>query len=456
MDILITLIIGIVSTELFRYASGTLALGKINMISYSYYLILLQSYIGCFLVNCGFNKHYTLNYLLDRVSINTTTNVLWVLMLLMPLTVLIIFRAFHFDPQKEYLGYLNSEIDDKDDVFLYKVFALIIIAQTVVLTVFLFRIGYLPIIKLIQHDTEFDFATERIRIQSITILGSGIATNIVIKFGIPLVSYIACSYAYINRIRKWIIMAAVSFCMGVIVKTIDFSKSPLVFFFLVFVFIYIYSNKNGIKDRVIVVFGCVMALLLMAFYVLQGYKGTFLDLYNGILGRTLFTQFGTLCYHFDLFPKVFPFLAGRSLSPTILKILGMDPSLYLRSARLVMSYYGIEHLYDGTAGVMNALFVGEAYANWGMIGAMFSIIWVAAYISLFFILFIRSGKSPVSIAILAFMTQTIGSMIQGGFTDFIYSSTILITLAFYLLLMNYKKLPVFWDRSEKSKKWEKL
>ena len=454
MAVLITLTIGIITTLLFRYASGTMALGKLNMISYSYYLIMLQAYIGCFLVNCGLDKHYTLNYLLDRSTINTATNVLWILMLLMPLTMLAVFRAFRFAPQKEYSDYLNREIADRDDAFLNKGFALMVAVQIVILTLFIVKIGYIPIVKLVHHDADFDFATERIRIQSIVILGSGIITNLFIKLGIPLVSYIICAYAYINKSKKWIVLAIPSFCMGIIVKTMDFSKSPLVFYFLVFILIYIYSTQNGIKDRVVIAFGSVMLLLLAATYYLQGYVVA-LDIYNGILGRTFFTQFGTLCYHFDLFPKVFPFLAGRSFSPTVLKLIGMDPALHLRSARLVMSFYGIEHLYDGTAGVMNALFVGEAYANWGMTGVVFSIMWVATYISLLFVLLIRARKNPVSIAVFAFMTQIIGSMIQGGFTDFVYSSTVLITITFCLVLMNYKKLLFFTDKAYKRKKWEK-
>ena len=39
------------SFRLFRQASGTLSLGKINVISYVYYLSLLQVLIGAVLVN---------------------------------------------------------------------------------------------------------------------------------------------------------------------------------------------------------------------------------------------------------------------------------------------------------------------------------------------------------------------------------------------------------------------
>ena len=61
---------------------------------------------------------------------------------------------------------------------------------------------------------------------------------------------------------------------------------------------------------------------------------------------------------------MFGFLGGRSFTPTILRLIGMNSSDYLRSAKLTMAFYGSEKVYDGSAGVMNALFAGEAYANW--------------------------------------------------------------------------------------------
>jgi len=440
MTAFITLIIGILSVMLFRYAAGTLSLGKLNLVSYSFYLIMLQAYMGCVLVSCGFDKHYTLDYLLDRYSIVVATNMLWILMLLMPLVMLAVYKVFRFDPRKEFSNYLNREIVEKDDRLLFIVFAGTTVIQLVLLAILIRSIGYVPFLKIIHHEADFDFATERIRIQGITALGSGLVTNLIVKLGIPLVSYIAFAYAFINKRARWIVLAVVSLCMGVVVKTLDFSKSPLAFYFLIFVFILIYSKKGGIKDRVVMIFIAAMAGLLAAVYIVQGYSGSFLDIYNGILGRTLFTQFGTLCYHFDLFPKVFPFLAGRSLSPTILKIIGIDPALHLRSARLVMAYYGIEKVYDGKAGVMNTIYMGEAYANWGTYGAILAVIFVGIYIALFFVAFSRMRKTPLSIALYAFFTQTIGAMTQGGFTDFIYSSTIILVAAFGLVFMNYKKI----------------
>ena len=165
-----------------------------------------------------------------------------------------------------------------------------------------------------------------------------------------------------------------------------------------------------------------------------------LDIYNGPLGRTLFTEVGTLSYCFDLFPNVFGYLNGRSFTPTILKLLGMSGAEHLRSAKLTMAFYGSEKVYDGTAGVMNTLFVGEAYANWGYSGVILSIVWVALVISVMMILVLKMRKTPSVVALLALLTVQVGSMLEGGFCDFVYSFnlifTIFVMLGIYMVFEN--------------------
>ena len=177
-----------------------------------------------------------------------------------------------------------------------------------------------------------------------------------------------------------------------------------------------------------------MGSVLIASYFATGFTGTLLDIYNGPFGRTLFTEVGTLSYCFDLFPNVFGFLGGRSFTPTILKLLGMNSAEHLRSAKLTMAFYGSEKVYDGTAGVMNTLFVGEAYANWGYLGVFLSIVWVAFIITLLMILILKLKKTPGSIALLAFLTVQIGSMLEGGFCDFVYSFNLLLTILIMVVI----------------------
>lgn len=435
IHIILFSLVGILSFRLFKQAAGTLALGKLNIISYIYYLFMVQLFVGTVLVNLGYDRHYTLNKLIFREdSIAMTTNVVCFAFLALPLVMLIVFRCFKFNAKSEYNIFLDRQIyvGHKDKMLI--LFTIIIVIQLVLLFILIKQIGYIPLLKLFVHDSGFDFALERIRIQGITILGNEYIKNIIISIGIPIISYFTLSYALATKDKYWVILAILTFLSSIVVKTYDFSKSPLLFHFFVFLLIVIYYKK-GIKNSIVVAFGVVMALLLISYYKIMGYAGSLFDIYNGILGRTFFTQYGTLCFHFDLFPSIFDYLNGRSLNPTLLSFLGMDPETHLRSARIVMDFYGSKSVYEGTAGVMNAAFMGEAYANYGIFGVVGSTIWVGIVISIIFILLMRIKKTPITIALLAFLTQFIGNMTQGGFVDFIYNSSLIIVMSGSLFLI---------------------
>ena len=64
LEILLILVIFGISTILFSKAAGTLNPGKVNVISYIYYIFMLQTFAGTALILLGFDKHYTLGYLL--------------------------------------------------------------------------------------------------------------------------------------------------------------------------------------------------------------------------------------------------------------------------------------------------------------------------------------------------------------------------------------------------------
>ena len=430
----------VVSTILFKNAAGSLSLGKINIISYVYYLSVLQLLAGAVLVSLGYDKHYTLQFLLFRNdSLMLGTYATYYMMIALPFFMLLFLKLMKISPNEDYEAFLNRDYVEESDSFIYVLLLFVSVIQVVLLSILIMRIGYIPLMKFIHADPSIDYLLEGPRISGITILGTTLVRNIVLYLGIPLVSYICFAYVLVSKKLKWIVLFAVMFILSIVVITIDFSKSPLIFHLFTFLLIWMYHCK-GIKSIFIVPFGIMMAALLMAFYKIVGYQGSFLDIYNGILGRTIFTQFGTLCYHFDLFPSVIGFLGGRSLPGKLLPLLGMDPSDSIRSGRIVMDFYGSEHVYEGTAGVMNANFMGEAYANWGMMGVLFGIVWVAFVIAVLFMMCLKIKKSPVTIALLAVLTKMIGSVTQGGFVDFIYSATLIITIVGCLFLIYFNDI----------------
>ena len=87
-----------------------------------------------------------------------------------------------------------------------------------------------------------------------------------------------------------------------------------------------------------------------------------------------------------------------------------------------MEFFGSEAVYSGTAGVMSTFFLGESYANFGIPGIVFSIIWVALVIAAVFAFFLKFRKTPVTIAIFAYFSIYIPLTTQGGFFDFVYNA----------------------------------
>jgi len=424
----------IVSLFLFRRASGTLNIGKINVVSYTYYLFLVQTFLGTVLIALGFDKHYTLQKLTSPQSSNTVTfYVVMSTMLLLPLVMLAAYRIARINPSEAYDRYLKAPVKMWDDD--RPLFVFVCVGGGIcllLLAVFLFKIGYIPLLAMIKTPEGLNLATERVRVGRITVISEQVRNILILQF-IPLVSYITFSFALSTRRQKWILLAFLFFAASVITKTYNFSKAPIVFHLFIYVLIYLYY-KGGIKWQYVLVFVALMAGVMVLLYLALGYQDSFLDLYNGIFGRTIFTQVGTLTYNFDLFPAVFPFLHGRSFAASILPVLGMKSGDYLRSAKLIMDFYGSDKVYDGTAGVMNSVFLGEAYANFGYIGIVFSIVWVGAVLALLFILMVKLQKNPVTITMTAVLASKVALMSQGGFTDFIYNADLIITLVGMLVL----------------------
>lgn len=431
--ILIIICAFLLSTILFQKAAGTLNPGKVNIISCIYYIFMLQTFCGVTLINLGFDEHYTLGYLINREdSIRTTTYVVCLTAVLLPLLIILIQKLMKIDMKAYYGFFLNNRmiVENKKDNCFFVLFAIGVLLCLVIMVGYFNKVGYIPFMKLIFASEGFDFATERIRISSLYFINSYV-TNIALFTIIPLFSYISFSYSLVERGWKWKILFLVTFFMSVFCKTYKFEKTPLVFHFMIFVLIVMYF-KGGIRFVHLCGIVAVLSGIILISYIATGFQGTFLDIYNGPLGRTLFTEVGTLTYCFDLFPFVFNFLGGRSFSPTILKLMGMDPSLHLRSAKLVMAFYGSEKVYDGTAGVMNTLFVGEAYANWGYVGIVFSIVWIALLVSCLMLVVLKMKKTPGSVALLAILTVRIGSMLEGGFCDFVYSFDLIFIIGVFL------------------------
>ena len=119
----------------------------------------------------------------------------------------------------------------------------------------------------------------------------------------------------------------------------------------------------------------------------------------------------------------------------------------LRSGRVVMSIYNAAGVEANTAGVMNTIFVGEAYANYGFIGVIVAPIVFGVIIGLFAYLLPCLKKSPTSILLYVQMTLRFVTIVEGGFVDIFYSAS---TIFVILIVIIMKLLTGYQDNHKET------
>lgn len=435
--ILLALIGGIISVYLFKKASTTLSLTKINVVSYIFYLFFLQTYVGAALAFLGDTKHYTFKYLFDMHSIDIMFISVLITAIFLPGTIIAIYKIFKIDMKERYQTFLQNKTNTDGEKIIFWVVCAIAFVCLSMLIILLVKIGYIPFMKLIKASSNFNYGTERTRISNLTIINSYVKNIFVLSF-IPVISFIAFAFSVLTKKLRWIILFFILFGAAVVAKTYNFEKSQVIFYFFIYLIIYSFI-KGKISKKIITVFFIISLFFILFLYLKMGFAFSFNndDFYNGPIGRTIFTQVGTLTYNFDMFPSIFKHLNGQSF-PNILLYLFHISGGQLRSSRLLMEFYGSSHVYEGTGGVMNSLFIGESYANFGFIGMFFSIIYIGSILAFFMWIFTKIQKNALNVVLFAVLTSKIALTLHGGFVDFVYNfDTIIIVVL--IVSINYFK-----------------
>ena len=141
------------SLYFFYKASGSLNLRKANIVTLIGGLFFVQTFLGIALIMLGFDKHYTLNRLIDRESsIATTFYVVMATAVLFPAAIYLFMRLFKADPKVYYHNFLQNKTAYADSSLL---FWLVVGAAGLclgLLAAFLLKAGYVPLIKMFFHN----------------------------------------------------------------------------------------------------------------------------------------------------------------------------------------------------------------------------------------------------------------------------------------------------------------
>ncbi|WP_066290296.1 O-antigen polymerase [Bacillus sp. FJAT-29937] len=434
---IIWVIVLIVSIKLFSSVSGSLSFTKPNLNSLIfYYSLFVSCYIGSLLIALDIDHYYMINKLDHDVYRYIGFGAVSFVMIMLPLTMFLVSKLAGFDAKKEFNEYLKKPIEktfsEKNEFYLLFLGLSLVCMLAVAYT--LLKTHQVPIFSLLKGNLS-ELGLQRIEAAR-NFGGNVLIRNIFAIALTPLLSLIAYVYAVKTGRLKWIFLFFALFVSALVISVYDLSKSPIIFYIIMFIFVRLYVGKLVLKWQKIVGYTISGAAVIVVMYVfIQGVKdlGSFLNYSSGPIGRIILAQISPTYLHLNLFGESIPFLNGRSL-PSIL--IGWFDMEQVRSARLVMANAFPNRIEDGTGGVLNTLFIAEAYANFGYLGIILGTIYVGVLVQLIYIIFIRLPKNPVFLCLFIYFSINIPRTLVGGFTDFLFNPIwIFITCLFAGMLL---------------------
>lgn len=413
------------SGKLFNKACGTISIYRPNMMSVIfYYYFIVQNVIGAILVVNQLDDHYMINKLQYSTSRIYGYYAIMYSMVAFPLGMLlanIIFKRNNVNKKlEEYVNKgISSEIRYKDKTIKSILIFLSLMSAISVLYV-LFIIKDIPLLKLFNGGSALDLALFRGDV-SRNFQGNEYVKNMFALCLTPFLSYVAYGYKKIKNSFVNKCWFYVMFFFSFLILTYDLSKSPLIVYLLGYLFFYVYMGGKLSKKLLLFVLCAVFLLLIFLYSVLM--DNTEVDLsslfyYNsGIIGRLILSSSEGLFFSFDLFPHNYKYIDFSSISYFLSDMFNLNYSD--RSARLIMEYINPSGVKEGVAGVANALFIGEAWANWGLVGVLISPIYVGFVIQSLYLFILHSPKTPFFLALLIF--YSFNSAMTGGVNEYFYN-----------------------------------
>ncbi|MFC0272284.1 O-antigen polymerase [Metabacillus herbersteinensis] len=384
----------------------------------------------------GFTSHPDLRHIYsERLYLITFLCTSYVLLSL-PLFIIMFNKIWRIDPKILFIKYLDKPLKPTfsiNDKYIYYPLWVITILSFFI-TIYLL-IGS-PLLDFLLGKS-VNISQSRIEYSR----GSGGSELIRGIFGngfLPLCSYIAYSYMKMYKKFQWKIMFFILFVNSALIYGASMSKSAIAFYILSFILLKVLiegkiSNKQIINSAIIVT----SVVLLMYIVTNENFIDLVLDYETlifggGPIGRMIFGQLVGFVNTLNVFPEYHSFLFGADFA--FLRFLGMD---FIDSARVVMTFVNPAGIERGTVGVMNSLFIAEAYANFGYIGIAFAPFIVALILQFFTLLLYKLPKTPLVTGWWIYIMFLFSQGITGGlFSEFIFNTRV-IGVTFLTILLYF-------------------
>lgn len=430
LRVLFVIAVFLLITVLFRQASGSLSIKRLNLISVTYYVYVVMVYLGAALAYCGLvDGHY-----LIAKQTEDTISFTYAAVAASGIGLGVVFTLFSW--LKKWKSRFNAffEADavlgvNPDSLFTYV--ALCSFAGFLCTAYTFCALGGLPIVDVLVNGNESAATVRWNAVHSFS--GNTYIRNIGMISLVPLCNLMAFAGWRIVKTPKWAVLFGFSSVLAALVLTWDLEKAPIACHVL---FLYVLACLLDFKPsnrQVIIVFGSCVIFLLLGYLLVNGGVST-LSFESGPLSRLVTTPSGTLGLHFQYFPDKHEYLNGSSFPTLIASLFGQGQG-WVRSGAIVMQFANPSGVAANTAGVMNAFFIGEAYANWGQNGIIASILIVGLIIGCAHNALTGMKKTYFTVVVYSVLVRFHFNVMMGGFVDYLNPVSYLPILIVLLPLM---------------------
>lgn len=433
MYLIISIFVLIISAYLFNKYGASLKLTEFNFSTYIFFYELIgESFIASLLVVYNIDNHYIISRVGDEARLLGWAAVQWSMVGIGVGLSIGRFVTHEKKSNQAFRSYTQASMVtfSYNYEFCIRLTLIALSSLSILATLYYsIKIGGISLFRVLRNPALM-FSTLR---SDITRNFGGIeyVKNIFSINLSPALAYIWCAYkkrkdTFFNRCWTVIMMFN-----AIIALTNGLSKAPVFWFLLRYLFLYVLINSM-IKRKYIYMAGIAVLLLMSTVYIflLNVPLKSLFRVNSGIMGRVLLSQAaGTYC-SFEYFPAVQEHLGFSSFPEWLSTLFGLKHSE--RSARICMEIFNPKGVAAGIAGVMNSLFIGEAWANWGIIGVVLSPLIVGIFIHILFFSLIKLPKHPIMVGFITYFCTMLP--ITGGINDFLYPILVIIMIIILYLL----------------------
>lgn len=259
-------------------------------------------------------------------------------------------------------------------LLIFQLFALLLTLM------YFYEVKEIPLIHAIKHPGDY-WTLIAMREESFKLLGSHFSYlySLLRQFGFPLLISVILGLYLISKKTKFLLIFFIFLIIGVFYSSATLIRGPVaVIFISLLLFWYLYSKGNINFFRYFIVGMPLIFVVPITILYLHNPERSFISIVEGIFYRIMKSPAMLLYYYFEIFPFNMDFLYGKSIG----KLTFVLSPFFSNYEFFDLSNYAFNYIFPTVplkTGAAPSPFLGDLYANFGLVGAFIGCI-IAGFI----------------------------------------------------------------------------